>query len=503
MLWPTVKIPKNHKRNSKISILAALSTIFISYLTLIVNSAEAFSLFTSAERRTTFILKEPSSLSSSCRTPFPMNQEKNKKMKLCAKTTNTEETELKTCMNELAKEMKDRAANEIPFTDDEVNTIITSLKSLLPNKTSDEIDFKKISKLIQEVAGKSHKQWDRTGESSQSLQDILTASTSEENNEELPKDFSTIMERVLNEGNWNGGLENAKNRSSGAKPWAVLVTGLNGIRKSTSVYQDWFPEILKDSLVKPSTDSSTDSDNDLALPTGKNSFFRQLDHMIAIIASEEFKKLYLLTHEKAEKEPTEKKGTFSPDVIDSYARLKDAIFTRYRTLAEMLGILLLRLSIDRSMNVMVETSGRDVAMFHYIEKFFPEDRYNKLVLHFTINDLKHAEKSVDRRMTEEINEGIDTILSGEEEDMKSRSNIVYANKGGPYGSEVLKGVQRDSDRVWEEDVIVKGGVGESWYKAEIFIEGHEKNDWKAFAIKRDTDNPSSFNKGKEFTFKRR
>lgn len=226
MLWPTVKIPKNHKRNSKISILAALSTIFISYLTLIVNSVEAFSLFTTAERRTTFILKEPSSLSSSCRTPFlPMNQEKNKKMKLCAKTTNTEETELKTCMNELAKEMKDRAANEIAYTDDEVNTIITSLKSLLPNKTSDEIDFEKLSKLIQEVAGKSHKQWDRTGESSQALQDILIASTSEENNEELPTDFSTIMERVLNEGNWNGGLENAKNRSNGAKPWAVLVTG--------------------------------------------------------------------------------------------------------------------------------------------------------------------------------------------------------------------------------------------------------------------------------------
>ena len=57
----------------------------------------------------------------------------------------------------------------------------------------------------------------------------------------------------------------------------------------------------------------------------------------------------------------------------------------------MLGIYLMKTCKKHVMNVMVETSGRDVAMFKYIEHIFPEnDLYNKLVLHFTINDLKHA-----------------------------------------------------------------------------------------------------------------
>lgn len=51
-------------------------------------------------------------------------------------------------------------------------------------------------------------------------------------------------------------------------------------------------------------------------PTGKNSFFRQLDHIVATMANEEFRLLYQLP-------PCE-------STIDAYAALKDALFARSR-----------------------------------------------------------------------------------------------------------------------------------------------------------------------------
>ena len=42
--------------------------------------------------------------------------------------------------------------------------------------------------------------------------------------------------------------------------------------------------------------------------------------------------------------------------------LQDAIFARHRTLAEIIGVLLVRAAQRKQMNVMVETSGRDIAM---------------------------------------------------------------------------------------------------------------------------------------------
>lgn len=45
------------------------------------------------------------------------------------------------------------------------------------------------------------------------------------------------------------------------------------------------------------------------------------------------------------------------DEIGTYASFKDGIFARYRTLAEMVGALLVKEARNRKMNVMVETSG--------------------------------------------------------------------------------------------------------------------------------------------------
>ena len=129
------------------------------------------------------------------------------------------------------------------------------------------------------------------------------------------------------------------------------------------------------------------------------------------------------------------------------------------------------------MNVLVETSGRDIASYDYVEKIFASHpAYQKLVVHFTINDLKYAEKSVDTRMIEEMKAGRD-IVAAQLQSSSSQSSststsasastsantsanpsasagasasaraVVSVNAGGPYGSEVLQGVQADSDKV--------------------------------------------------------
>ena len=145
----------------------------------------------------------------------------------------------------------------------------------------------------------------------------------------------------------------------------------------------------------------------------------------------------------------------------------------------MLGALLLKQAQKVDINCMLETSGRDVAMFHYVDHMFGENKsYNKLALHFTINDLTCAQQSVDRRMIDEIQGGAKAIESGDVFD------IVYTNQGGPYGSKVLEGVQRDSDNVWESEVL-SGAVGKDWYKATIAINAHESEPWTAQAVKSD------------------
>lgn len=129
---------------------------------------------------------------------------------------------------------------------------------------------------------------------------------------------------------------------------------------------------------------------------------------------------------------------------------------------------------------MIETSGRDVAMFHYVNKFFPSSEYNKLALHFVINDITFAEQSVDTRMKQEIQQGMDAISPNV--DIRK---VVYANAGGPYGSNVLKGVQADSDRVWDDIIENKTDVGSDWFKASFQISGSNKEQWTACAIKSD------------------
>lgn len=399
-------------------------------------------------------------------------------------------------IEKLAEEMTMRAKESKPFSDEEMDEIMASFLNVLVQNDGDydkdendekdassiaSFNLEQLRTLIQTVGHLPHKEWDQTGESARKLREILL-----QDSQTLTEEFKRMFQRVITEGNWNAAADHAK--SIEGKPWAVLVTGVNGIRKTTSVYQPWFKQLLSQALVYPisGTASKTEIDID-ALPTGENSFFRQLDHMIITLINHNFEKLYAMTElahdfedmDDTDKDYGRKRNPPPSQVIQKYSNYKAALFTRYRTLSEILGVLLVREAQSAGLNIMVETSGRDVAMFHYIDSFFPADQYNKLALHFTINDLSHAEQSVDNRMVGEMKSGIQALKS------KNVQNIIKANAGGPYGSEVLKGIQEDSDKVWNSIISNVGddkNVGNDWFKASIHIKANADGPWMAHAI---------------------
>jgi len=412
-------------------------------------------------------------------------------------------SDAKNSLEQLAIQMDDRASSNKPFTETELQELQTSFYNIIKGYDgvtgADEM-WNQLHDLFSELGHLSHKDWTRTGESSDVLTNILlpkSNNNSVDNKDELQQGFKHMFHRVLHEGNWDNALSHAKSNHQDNKPWAVLVTGVNGIRKTTSVYQSWFPTLLKEALIAPSTDNEDNKKTDVndSLPTGHNSFFRQLDHMIATISNYNFQQLYELTSQSHDFHESSGSNNNSPSktIIQNYSNYKASIFKRYRTLSEMLGITLINQAIDRNINVMIETSGRDVAMFHYIDKFFPAEKYNKLVLHFEINDLSHAESSVDRRMVREMEDGVKVLNGNNGNDGINVRDLINVNAGGPYGSEVLVGIQRDSDAVWDE--IMKNHddsgfgeekkVGHDWYKASIKINASTNRDWTARAMKPD------------------
>lgn len=408
------------------------------------------------------------------------------------------------------KQMAEHAKTGTPMTQEEVTDICNGLKNLAPivddKNAEKEIDFVQLQSLLQKVAHLSHKDWAVTSENSDALCSVLgieskpqsSGSKRERDGEAdvypIAPNGRQLLERVIKEGNWDGAVESASrdDRPTDEKSWAVLVTGVNGIRKTTSMYQPWFSELLSEALVCPEEDNESESKISCeTLPNGSNSFFRQLDHMICTLCNEEFTRLYAWSTAQLPKAEGDEKPTPSDEVVQQYSNYKAAIFSRYRTLSELLGALLLKQAQKVDINCMMETSGRDVAMFHYVDHFFGENKkYNKLALHFTINDLTCAQQSVDRRMIDEILLGADAIQSGDIFD------VVYTNQGGPYGSKVLAGVQKDSDKVWESEVL-SGKVGSDWYKATIAINAHPTEPWTAQAVKPDGS------LGKAYTFEPR
>ena len=359
--------------------------------------------------------------------------------------------------------MNERTQALAPLTDDELDDILFSIQNL--QSTKDDVD--RLRQVLKETAHLSHKDWAVTEANGQLLAQVL-----------LPDGVDgarPLLHRVLTEGNWDAAVQHAKTKSSKEPSWAVLVTGVNGIRKTTSLYQSWFPQLLEEALVAPAYGDNHALTRD-QLPSGQNSFFRQLDHMIATLCNEDFLFLYQLTADCLDKDDDD-----DDDALAKYAELKAAIFGRYRTLSELLGGALLKEAQARRANCLMETSGRDVAMFHYVNHFFPDNKaYKKMALHFTINDLSHACESVDRRMQGELEAGLQALKAA------SATDIVQANAGGPYGSAVLSGVQEASDKVWETQILpADSPVAADWYKATIQINAHATGPWTAQAVRPD------------------
>ena len=395
------------------------------------------------------------------------------------------------------------------------------------------IDWATLRALLGKAAHLSHKDWVRTESAADSLGDVLGGPAN--------ASFRDTFHRVLEDGKWDSAAAApaAAPAAPAPRPWAVLVTGLNGIRKTTSVYQPWFQEALAAALGGEAVSGVPARE----LPSGGNSFFRQLDYMIATVASDQFTRLYEAAAvaaataaadaaaaatvaadaatnaaaDAADDGPAAKRHKLAAaaaaaaapaaaacgDGVGAYVARKDAIFARYRTLAEMLGALLCKAARGHRMNVMVESSGRDVAMYEYLDHFFPEEEqeeqeegvqeggaaaaaaaaaavpsYRKLAVHFEINDLRFAERSVDARMAREMRDGRAALLPG-----RGVRDVIGANAGGPYGSGVLAGVQAASEAVWAQVRDGEVEAGRSWLKATIRIDGHESDGgWTATAI---------------------
>jgi hypothetical protein len=386
-------------------------------------------------------------------------------------------------MKERGLQMNERASTGAPLTDGELDDVLASLKNVAPKENSDGIVWDDLRAFLQKAAHLSHKKdWKATGKNANELGNILFPAGINS------KAAQQMLERILDEGCWDKAAAHAAQKPATEKPWAVLVTGVNGIRKTTSLHQPWFADLLQEALVAPSSETRDATSRSPPpsspprkeyLPTGENSFFRQLDHMIATLCNEDFARLYAWAKQLLEEQQQQQQeggggnGEPTAETVKLYSDYKAAVFSRYRTLSELLGIWLVR-QADKS-NVLLETSGRDVGMFHYVDKFFPD--HNKLVLRFEVNDLTEAKQSVDRRMVHEIKQGIKAV---NREDV---FEIVRANEGGPYGSDVLEGVQKDSDRVWKEHV--GKDVCEDWYKATIHITAHPTEPWTARAVRPD------------------
>ena len=346
-----------------------------------------------------------------------------------------------------ADAMSTAAKASVPFDDTELDLAIVSLQSLAPAEAS--LDWEALRALYGRIAHRSHKDWAQTGEAAAAFAEIVGSVDDPV--------FRKLFARVLDDGNWNGAAATATARSADSRPWVVLVTGLNGIRKTSSIHSLWFQQVLKEALGAQFCGEVAE------LPSGQNSFFRQLDYMIATLAVERFKRLYTIGDDPAQ--------------VDRYSEYKAGIFARYRTVAETLGVHLVREAQARRLNIMVETSGRDVGMYQYIDTFFPDDSYRKLVVNFSINDLSFAERSVDARMLSEMRRGQVALARAAAEPAR----VVDANAGGPYGSQVLGGVQSDSQRVWTQIVAGVDGIATSWLKASIEIEGDDDKAWRARA----------------------
>eukprot|EP00930_Biecheleria_cincta_P005600 TRINITY_DN106527_c0_g1_i1.p1 TRINITY_DN106527_c0_g1~~TRINITY_DN106527_c0_g1_i1.p1 ORF type:complete len:423 (-),score=66.31 TRINITY_DN106527_c0_g1_i1:19-1287(-) len=275
--------------------------------------------------------------------------------------------------------------------------------------------------------------------------------------------FRPLFHRVLQDGGWEAALQAAAARPAGEKPWIVLSTGVNGIRKSTMMYQDWCPEVLLEAL-PPEQRNSVDAS---WLPTGRNSFFRQLDFLIVSVANSELSKLYATKN------------------LEDYVRTKESIFSTYRTLAELWGILLVQEAKQKGLNIIIETTGKDDVMFKFVDLLFDDNSYRKLCLHTSVNEVSIASTSVDARMIKEREAGIAALTEPSLLPQDCTRKLIDANQGGTtYGIDNLRKIEAQSEKLWEQLNSGERALDTSWALAGVAIRAStDPTAWTASAAK--------------------
>ncbi|CAE8740856.1 unnamed protein product [Polarella glacialis] len=302
------------------------------------------------------------------------------------------------------------------------------------------------------TADSSYKDWEQTKAASQNLANMLGITPSAQE-----AAFKQYLSHVLLAGHWDDAAKAANERSDTQKPWVVVLMGANGIRKTTSVYQPWFQALLHEALIHSGQDPPAKEQ----LPTGHNSFFRQLDFMMGALANEYFRTLF----QKAGKE----------DDLKLYVSGKKEIFNKCRVWAEIWLLLLTQTAQKERMNVIVETTGKDAAMLDYVNHFFPALDYHRLVLRFEITDLTLAQTSIEARTRKELVTG--KAAAGSDD----LAGLISSIAGGSvFGMDELHSIQEGSRKVWQH--ILQGGcpsVDDSWHKAEIIIDAQSDKPWTA------------------------
>lgn len=348
------------------------------------------------------------------------------------------------------EQLKQRSIDLLEFDEAELQAAARSIeRAALSSSASITSHFplQEYKAFLSRYAHKSSPDWAVIEEASQELGKIVLDPTMDQ-----AAQFSQIFGRLYKEGQWKPAVDHAKQRPEGHKPWMVLVAGVNGSRKSTCMYQTWLPEALLASFEDIPGQPRLPSKEEL--PTGRTSFFRQLDYLIPTVANEDFLSLYNMKDIDLEK----------------YTAIKDGIFSRYRNLAELWGVPILREAQKHMVDIMIETTGSKTAMIGFVDHFFPDESYNKLYLHFKISQISSAEKSVDTRMQREFEAG---LRLSQDSDV---AEVIGVNKGGSQVSKVLAKVNEDSLKVWED--VKAGKYAKSWFKASILINADE-SPWTA------------------------
>jgi hypothetical protein len=100
------------------------------------------------------------------------------------------------------------------------------------------------------------------------------------------------------------------------------------------------------------------------------------------------------------------------------------------------------------------------------------------VVYFEINDVKHAEQSVDGRMKREMERGRDLVSR----QATTVRDLMAVNCGGPYGGKQLCAVEAAARATWDKvtnPVLVGGGDSENKGKEE-----NESDAWSEWLFAR-------------------